>query len=756
MNISKSDISNLAKKGVKKWLNLAGHTLNWGAEKTYAWGKEATKFAIKKMWKHKKIVAAILAWALAAKSPDIYNAIKNDNLSQDFISFFAETDENISNDVPTMENYRAFFANKNISKKNLKEVFWYLENAYNTFWDDLDLNEDIIFDLTALFIKESHLNKNARSGNAIGYGQLKPIAEKDIKNNIAGTSHLDRTIPKDNVQLALAYFKRTKNLLDHYLEREQDFDKKFIFMAYNWGAKRVASIMNAYQKETGNDEILWTPFARWLVAKIETNPHKKVHFSSSYNINYNDWFAQNHSRNNTLYFQWVSVSHAKIQEMVNYVEKIQAIRSTDQSKFDPKKPVITPRKPTIQTIAYNEKLDTFHGDGWWDKLRYKWSSHDEYNMIKSIPWKGINAMLTAGNIKPNQYNRDLFREINGLDSDDPIYKWAHYLIQQVTDKNRWKTQEIIQNPSTSSVSNTSWNIWETVSSHNHRNFPQSQMLPKLYEWMDSIEVTGDALKWKTIILDPWHGGIDPWASPVATKDGKPIPYKNSDLAWSPGKWRKTLNGRWDQKLHVVEQCVVMDVSMRLAELIIQNGGRVRFTHFSQIGPENIRWTASSSDTAPGFLDNMQNFDTQWASGQKFTLGASVLDSRKRKAIRNKLTKGLRPSNTFALSIHADMNGKNRHPMTVLYSEENQKKFAQELQSGSTNAYGRTRIKQKGLYINRGYEGRFGQGKHGGFSNSALIELANMGNSSDSYLLRSHKNRQKYAQNLYHMIINAAQ
>lgn len=87
-------------------------------------------------------------------------------------------------------------------------------------------------------------------------------------------------------------------------------------------------------------------------------------------------------------------------------------------------------------------------------------------------------------------------------------------------------------------------------------------------------------------------------------NGKNITYTGNDIIFKNGESIKAKNGQGN-KLFTIEATLVMDVTLRLATLIRQNGGTVHFTHAStdkitkDIG-------VSTNKNNPGQLDQLDN------------------------------------------------------------------------------------------------------------------------------------------------------
>lgn len=92
--------------------------------------------------------------------------------------------------------------------------------------------------------------------------------------------------------------------------------------------------------------------------------------------------------------------------------------------------------------------------------------------------------------------------------------------------------------------------------------------------------------------------------PSVDSKGNHIAYTGNDIVLKNGESIKAKNGQGD-KLFTIEATLAMDVALRLATLIHQNGGTVHFTHAStdkitkDIG-------ASKNKNNPAQLDQLDN------------------------------------------------------------------------------------------------------------------------------------------------------
>ncbi|NUJ97823.1 transglycosylase SLT domain-containing protein [Candidatus Gracilibacteria bacterium] len=688
-------------------------------------------------------------------------------------------------------SYENFYSHEQINEQKVREATRYLSQAldrlkknsnFNKYYGDANIG-----DFLPLIIKESRLINNKKSSSgAIGYFQLKSDAIEDAKQELRklGISKFyNPENPEDNCILGIIYFLHNKNLIKNKL-KGYNYDSEFELMAYNGGPKRVKSIIDVYKKENPNigNNLKWGPFAKWLVGKLEYSSPTQS-FSEEYNIYYKNYFSKDWSLDNTeIIFSGIKTKKGKIYEMINYVEKINAIKSTNQEKLKNKEKGKIKGQTQSQlqrlglVINYNKELDSFNGDGFFDESWYNFKKFIKYNsfyiQIKALNGDGAIKILERAGINPSEENLKKFYDLNDLENDDGIKADKYYLMPNIKSrliksKKGEGVGKILEragiNPSEENIDKfyqinnlKSGSIIEigkyyllpagkedkNITGENREILLEKK--PDFYKWLNSIEVKNNTLKGKLFILDPGHGGADPGAIPIAKDEkGRAIPYKQSDISESD---KVTKNGKGDGKLHIVEARVVMDVSYRLAKLIKENGGEVKITHYFQNGIDNSVWTKSSLYSAQGLLDPIQNHDTWGDNTKKRFNEKSIEGLKKRVEIRNKFKIGKKKKNIYFLSIHADNQSyKDAIGINILHSKRNtgQRNFAKvlsenigEIRNMKTTFSTRT----TGIFVLNPI--------YGAHSQNVLIELGNMNNENTTYALRNSETRQEYAEGIF--------
>lgn len=649
-------------------------------------------------------------------------------------------------------------------------------------------NIDMLW-LLPLMIKESFLDNSSisRTG-AIWYFQLKWDAITDAHNALKQLwiqKIYDPKNPIENCILGIMYHLDT---IGRMKSVEKDVPKDFVIFSYNVGVAKTDALIELYKKEHKTGSVpSWEIFALWLAKKIDPNAQKSILLSREYSIQYVNYFWEKDWSKDTSEIrvsQRYMITKSKIQEGINYVEKIRAIAQTDQSKS--RKPVTSvtsplntttqPRiaqpatKPTSSTapqtqtqnptrvLPYDSSRSEFHGDGLVDIALYwlnnKIGKHSQYGHIQAEKWDTIIKLLRTADISPTAGNIKIFREINRLDDgekdkkdEDTIKIWAFYLVPLVswTPVERPPTSGEVIRPTPAPV------LTPTKPSAPEKPTPQSEIEKErlsrdFYKWIDTIEVQNNSLKGKTFILDPGHGWADPWAVPIAMKDGKPIPYKMSDIVGNPGKEKVVPNWKWDGHLRVVEARVVMDVAYRVAKELRESSATVKITHYFQKWIDNDRITESHWTDVPGLLDEIERYDTWWdGSSSKFDEWSRD-GLRKRVRIRNKMQERLDPNNTYFISLHADRAPHNKKMSpNILYEPGNdgQRVFAHLLAENIWNIRNdqvTAWTREKWIHVLRE--------SHGATSQNVLIELWNMNDAATSFTLRNSDKREEYAKSIF--------
>ncbi len=95
-------------------------------------------------------------------------------------------------------------------------------------------------------------------------------------------------------------------------------------------------MLKKYQQEHNTKRYPdWKHFAQWAAKKIDAHSLQKTKHSSTYNVDYSNWFSQSFvgKQNLVSFSDQVQTKAEKIQEMIDYVEVIRAIANTDQSIY---------------------------------------------------------------------------------------------------------------------------------------------------------------------------------------------------------------------------------------------------------------------------------------------------------------------------------------------------------------------------------------------------------------------------------------
>lgn len=274
-------------------------------------------------------------------------------------------------------------------------------------------------------------------------------------------------------------------------------------------------------------------------------------------------------------------------------------------------------------------------------------------------------------------------------------------------------------------------------------------------WVNSVEVIWNQLKGKVFILDPWHGGLDLWAHPIARDaNGNPIMdqdswvfVRNINNMWANDR---RSNWQWSWFLHVYESLVTVDITYRLAKKIKEQWWEVRITRYNR----TTGISQASSPTTPHqdddvFSDDKESWSRKGRAWYRINRWIQIANS-----IQDSfLSKWVNKNNIFFLSIHADADGRNvtDNPMRFLYYDgkmwlaQEAKNYAERL------AWLDFRMKK--TEIRRG-DAKIVNPNYNKIQNAVLVEVANMQNSASAYLLRQPTWRQRYADTLYESIIKS--
>lgn len=667
----------------------------------------------------------------------------------------------ISEKMPSLENYPLYYSHKNLSEDSIKNAVYCLHQSYNALSGNEKFQEkNIIEEYFPLLIKESLLRQEDASGNllksrtgAMGIAQIKDGAIQDAKKFLQtdfwiSAEKYNPENMQDNCTLGMAYFIKNKRILKSKLPKELTFDDEFYYAAYNGGATRISEMMITFWNEKKKQHISWKEFAEWLSGKaigIENNKND-IGFASQYNVEYNNFFQKSLVGNNDVltFGSKVETTKEKIQEIINYVEVIDGIKYTDQSA----------RQGEIVTkgssFLYEDFRDEFHGDGLLDRISHKvWKatgSHSRYRQAMSIPGKWAFSILSSANVYPNQENLKAFYDINNLESDDIIKNKKYYLIPNIETPvsfDEWedgRKEEVKNSQEQNSITSVASN---------------SKMSPPNVDiFLQSIEVKNTSLLGKTFILDPGHGGYDTGAIFQAfDTNGKIMPYYNNDIKYiSPGKYQITKNGKGDDTLYAIEANLVMDVSLRLAKLIRQNGGSVTFTHAftDKINDNDIKGVTDKKNTV-GQLDVLENDYVEWKPWKKFNKTYDrIKKARGRQDIRDRLLPD-NQRNTYLFSIHIDSTNSSQDiPMIYYYNTDSQHNFAEKLMKNSDKVFKKdvAIANKKNLYI---LSDKPDDDKREYPQNGVLIELGNIQNKEFNARILTKSGRQEYAEGIFKAI-----
>lgn len=196
------------------------------------------------------------------------------------------------------------------ARHNLKEALNILSKYINL--EKYGISENSVFNiLFPLMIKETHLRHQSISKSwAVWYFQILWWAKEDVENFLGKS--LDENNPVENCILWVVYFKV---ILEKYL-KSFEFEKwekvNFKLFAYNIWIWKLRWFLKEY-RESQNQKIIWEDFAKWLVKKNWYTGESKLKESTTYNLEYNDWFNGENP-------------DIKIKEAVDYVEIIRVLQ----------------------------------------------------------------------------------------------------------------------------------------------------------------------------------------------------------------------------------------------------------------------------------------------------------------------------------------------------------------------------------------------------------------------------------------------
>lgn len=247
--------------------------------------------------------------------------------SKNDLGLYMETIEDIkldSTNDATKEKvlYRDFLVNFQKAQRKIKAI---LDTAEIAALDSqvIDINRFL-----PMIIKESLLDPDATSSSwAKGYIQLQWGAIMDV-NRTFSDNDIDTTLydpigrPSDNIVYGITYFLM---LREQFIKKFPALAKdsaevdKFTQASYNAGLWRISWLL----VESGATS--WDEFVEFVTNEMDLN-WKSTEDMSTYGTPYRNFFDKNYAWDNTEIVDGLTKS--KAQEIVNYVEKIQGIRST--------------------------------------------------------------------------------------------------------------------------------------------------------------------------------------------------------------------------------------------------------------------------------------------------------------------------------------------------------------------------------------------------------------------------------------------
>lgn len=694
--------------------------------------------------------------------------------------------------------------------KNFNEALTRLER--NRHFRSYDINKSLLF---SLMVKESFLdNSRVSISGAKGYFQMKSLALQDAKTFIKDklkikTKEYSLDDPVESIILWIAYFLTTNERIETLSEKLQIESSQadiLTLLAYNLWITDTGKLVTIYYDETKKESFQWDEFTIWLVQKMWFQWKNSLISENIYKIQYRDWFEGKDISKNDEPLSFSStffLKKSKIQEFINYVEKIQWIMTKKEwISWEIKE---TPSSQQI--VPSRESKEAFQRE--WEQIYAQIiTGEDEVTFLKRFWFSWPLALGSFQDINSQAFeNRTLMPQKismkEGVKYQIPVFAtivlqwdgWNSILVRKgIPLKFKEKVIQFnkLYNPDIEKNGLKLWGVimipfWKTgfysdgqtdeVPKEVKPNVVPPKATPPLPvtpskridskeqvwwkfdfdNWIQSIEVIGNSLKWKVFVLDPGHGGPDLWSHPIAKdKDGNPIKDANSAIrVVDDEKWKTNFvkPGMWSGYLHVYESLATLDVAYRLAKQIKENGWEVYITRYSQ----KTGIIQDSNSTTPQVSDDIFS-DTKipW----EYTPWNQNFRLRRWTQIANEVLKkvgarGIKEENVFFLSIHADFDtrGPIDNPITFRYYNgsswvsEGGKKFAESL-AGKEFRMKKTEAVWQGLYIvNPDFNN---------ISQSVLVELGNMRNAWVSYLLRQFEGRQRYADILFQSISEAVQ
>ena len=562
-------------------------------------------------------------------------------------------------------------------------------------------------------------------------------------------------------------------------------------LAYNAGIWNVGKLVTIYQNETQKEEFVWEEFATWITQKMWLSwVTRTKNDSEVYHITYQDWFdgndfSQNGEDESIVFSSTLSFSKKKIQEMLNYVEKIAALQKRGTLVFQsPEVTETTPQYTTPELFVQAQKGEWIYAFLRRNGFEWPLAAGIFLDINRSLFWGNILDInsLPALKVWVKYQLPVMWFEIQTGESLESILEKAKIHEkhrQKIIDFNTIFSPDFEKMTLGSLVYIPLWNTWfytwdtqvsEATAPKKNTVSEKKEITPQgefhFQTWIESIEIIGDALKGKTFILDPGHGWPDLWAHPIA-RDGawNPILDSQSQIKvkqdengnFEEGKTQRVATGKWNDFLHVYESLVVVDVSYRLAKMLREQWAEVYITRYNR----TTGIIDSANMTTPLVEDDVYSDTWEWweysKNGQNKRLQRAV-------KIGNIIIEGKTLEDTYFFSIHADsLSSFENAPIVFKYydgkdsTSQKGKKFAEQLAENinfrgqNTEADG-----QWLLIVNPRYNA---------IPNASLIELGNMKNPATAYLLRQPggqtdsegnaiKGRQDYAVAIFEWIVKS--
>lgn len=699
------------------------------------------------------------------------------------------------------------------ARKNFNDAYIRLEK--NPHFPKTWVSKEILF---ALMLKESMFNNGMTSSSgAVGYFQLKPDAVKDAeafmhsKLGIRGKKY-DVTNATDNCILGIVYYTFLHEKVSTLSERfdiDDAYSHLLTVASYNLWVGNLGKLLTIYDVETSVENFNWDEFVKWVLKKEwGGDAVAQERNDPTYKVVYRDWFnGQDFSKSEEIvkFSSTLSLRKSKIQEFINYVEKIDAIAKKKEPIISETKPL---EKEEIQTtrvvgdtlyikllqkenhisflkrygfsgplalwVFYDINASTFEwtwllpqqtpeelpqwGEYKLPVIAYKVQAWENLSVIlgkKWVPQKYIQKVIDF-----NKIYRDWFSEKTVLQVGEyiyiPLWKTGFYS-DGITDETPAEIKKR-EEEKKKQLEQEKKELWK-------KQWEQKQLdkIPNgkfdFYEWIKTIEVKSDKLKWKVFILDPGHWARDLWSVVKAIGgDWNLIPDEKSMIRQKTVKDKngypkiislRVPNSESDKVQFIIEATVVLDVTYRLAKQIIENWWEVEITRYSKSTGIDESTNPPLREMVDDILsDSKKTWDYPEDNNKKRLYRGSDIA---RNIVQREGNKG---KDVFFFSIHADSSTvahtttfvTREFPITFMYNKDKKwfsavsKDFCEKLARNTTFRWNQAETRSQQLYpVNTSYSW---------VEYSTLIELANLANPASSYLLRVPEWRQRFADAIF--------